>query len=294
MVSLHICLDIITSCNGVSIVRGLGRNMAALGEGAYGKVTVIQTGDKKYALKETILPEFPEELEAAIASVREQDMNLIHSHIIERHWCRFFDNKFQVCMELGKPVYKADERRILHDICQALYFMHSKGFIHRDVKPQNIVQVGKVYKLIDFGLTRKGTCNTALTGYMISRWFRPPELLEAKEDLHYDGRVDMYSLALTAYFLHNQKPLFSGETPVLLKMYKRYKPRGLYKHLICDYKDRFTSKELLKHCSVAPIEGSEGELPHRTGHIAKFAFMLRGGYDVNAKKIGYKGIYNEL
>lgn len=268
--------------------------MAALGEGAYGTVTVVQTGDKKYAQKETILPEFPEEMEVIIACVREQHMNLIHPHIIERHWCRFIDNKFQVFMELGQPVYKADERRILHDICQALYFMHSKGFIHRDVKPQNIVQVGNVYKLIDFGLTRKGTCNTALTGYMISRWFRPPELLEAKDDLHYDGRVDMYSLALTAYFLHRQKPLFSGETPVLLKMYKRYKPRGLYKHLVCDYKDRFTAEQLLKHCSVAPIEGSEGELPYRTGTVATFADMLRGGYDLDAKKIGYKGIYNEL
>ena len=294
MVSPHTCLDIITSCNGVSLRSGLGIIMAALGEGAYGKVTVIRTGDKKYALKETILPEFPEELEAVMASVREQDMNLIHPHVIERHWCRFSDNKFQICMELGKPVYKADERRILHDIGQALHFMHSKGFIHRDVKPQNIVQVGKLYKLIDFGLTRKGTCSTVLTGYMVSRWFRPPELLEAKGDRAYDGRVDMYSLALTAYFLQRQKPLFSGETPVLLKMYKKYKARGLYKHLVCDYEDRFTSKELLQHCSIAPIEGSEGELPYRTGNVAKFASMLRGGYDLDAKKIGYKGIYNEL
>jgi serine/threonine protein kinase len=197
-------------------------------------------------------------------------------------------------MEIGKPVYKADARRILHDIGQALYFMHSKGFIHRDVKPQNIVQVGKVYKLIDFGLTRKGTCNNALSGYMVSRWFRPPELLEAKEDLHYDGRVDMYSLALSAYFLHRQKPLFSGETPVLLKLYKRYTPHGLYKYLICDYKDRFTSEQFLKHCNVAPIDGSEDELPYRTGNVATFVDMLRGGASMLRGGIGYKGIYNEL
>jgi len=294
MVSLHTCLDIITNYNGVILCSGLCITMVSLGEGAYGKVIAIQTNDKKYALKETILPEFPEELEAVMASVREQDMNLIHAHIIKRHWCRFIDNKFQICMELGKPVYKADERRILHDIGQALYFMHSKGFIHRDVKPQNIVQVGKVYKLIDFGLTRKGNCRTVLTGYMVSRWFRPPELLEAKGDRAYDGRVDMYSLALTAYFLHRQKPLFSGDTPTLLKMYKKYKPRGLYKYLVCDYKDRFTSEQLLKQCSVVPIEGSEGELPYRTGNVAKFASMLQGGYDLDAKRIGYKGIYKEL
>ena len=268
--------------------------MVSLGEGAYGKVTAIQTNDKKYALKETILPPFPEELEVAMACLREEAMNLIHRHIIKRHWCRFIDNKFQICMEEGRPVYKADARRILHDIGQALYFMHSKEFIHRDVKPQNIVRVGNVYKLIDFGLTRKGLCGTALTGYMVSRWFRPPELLEAKGDIEYDGRVDMYSLALTAYFFEHQKPLFSGEIPVLLKMYKRHTPRGLYKHLVCDYKDRFTAEQLLNHCGVAPIEGSEGELPHRTGNIAKFAFMLRGGYDVNTRELGHKDIYKEL
>ena len=78
MVSLHTCLDIITNYNGVILCSGLCITMVSLGEGAYGKVIAIQTNDKKYALKETILPEFPEELEAVMASVREQDMNLIH------------------------------------------------------------------------------------------------------------------------------------------------------------------------------------------------------------------------
>ena len=265
-----------------------------LGEGAYGKVNKIKVNDKYFAIKESVLPEYPKEIEVIMACLREEAMNLIHPHIIERHWCRFFDNKFQLCMELGEPVHKADERRILHDITQALYFMHSKGFIHRDVKPENIVRVGKVYKLIDFGLTRKGLCGMALTGYMVSRWFRPPELLKAKGDIVYDGRVDMYSLALTAYFLQHQKPLFSGETPVLLKMYRRHTPHGLYKHLVCDYKYRFTAKQLLQHCKVVPIEGTEGELPYREGNVAEFAKMLRGGYDVNAQELGHKEIYKEL
>lgn len=265
-----------------------------LGQGAYGKVRVIKANKDKFALKETILPEYPNELEVAMACLREEAMSLVHPHIIKRHWCRFFDNKFQLCMEIGKPVYKADGRRILHDIGQALYFMHSNGFIHRDVKPENIVKVGNVYKLLDFGLTREGNCETALTGYMVSRWFRPPELLEAKKDIKYDGRVDMYSLALTAHCLEYEKPLFYGETPELLEMYRKYKPSGLFRLLICDYEDRYTSKQLLEHCKIIPIEGTEGEIPYRTGNIAKFAFMLRGGYDVDAKRLGHKDIYKEL
>lgn len=265
-----------------------------LGEGAYGKVNKIKVNDNYFALKETVLPEYPKEIEVIMACLREEAMNLIHPHIIERKWCRFIDQKFQLCMEMGKPVHKADERRLLHDIAQALYFMHAKGFIHRDVKPENIVQVGKVYKLIDFGLTRKSKCNTSLTGYMISRWFRPPELLRERLDAKYDGRVDMYSLALTAHCLHNQKPLFQGSAVELLKQYRKYTPRGLYKHLICDYRERFTAKELLVYCNMTPIEGTEGELPHREGNVAKFTTMLLGGYDISAKELGHKDIYNEL
>lgn len=265
-----------------------------LGAGVYGNVTKIKVNDKYFALKETKIPEYPKEIEVIMACLREEAMHLIHPHIIERKWCRFWDNKFQICMEMGKPVHKADQRRILHDISQALYFMHSKGFIHRDVKPENIVQVGKAFKLIDFGLTRKNKCNRVLTGYMVSRWFRPPELLQSEGNLQYDGRVDMYSLGLTAYFIHHGKPLFYGETPQLLRMYSNYRPSGLYRFLICDYEHRFTAKQLLDECNVTPIDGTEGELPHREGNVGMFAKMIVDGYDENALEHGYKGIYKEL
>jgi len=265
-----------------------------LGEGAYGQVKKIKVNDTYFALKETIIPEYPEEIEVIMACLREEAMNLIHPHIIERKSCKFIDNKFHLCMELGEPVYKADERRILHDITQALYFMHSKGFIHRDVKPENIVQVGNVYKLIDFGLTRKRHCNRALTGYMVSRWFRPPELLEASRGAHYDGRVDMYSLALTAYYLQHEKPLFQGDARQILSMYNGYTPHGIYKHLICDYRFRYSPRQLLQHCNVTPIEGTEGELPYREGNVAKFAKALLEGNEMVAIGYGHKDIYKEL
>lgn len=265
-----------------------------LGSGVYGRVNKIKVNDTYFALKETVLPEYPTEIEVIMACLREEAMNLIHPHIVERQWSRFFNNKFQICMEMGIQVKKADQRRIVHDISQALYFMHSKGFIHRDVKPENIIKVGKVYKLIDFGLSRKKECSRSMTGYMVSRWFRPPELLKSKGDLKYDGRVDMYSLGLTAYFLQHGKPLFYGETPEILRMYRKYKPYGLYKHMICDYEERFTAEQLLQYCEVAPIEGKEGDVKARAGDIETFTNMLLGGYDETALKYGYEGIYKEL
>ena len=37
---------------------------------------------------------------------------------------------------------------------EAVLCMHEKGYIHRDLKPEQIVKVGDEYKLIDFGTVR--------------------------------------------------------------------------------------------------------------------------------------------
>jgi casein kinase II subunit alpha len=47
-----------------------------------------------------------------------------------------------------------DNRYYLYQLFLALDFCHSKGIMHRDVKPQNIIvnQKEKILKLIDWGL----------------------------------------------------------------------------------------------------------------------------------------------
>ena len=111
-----------------------------------------------------------------------------------------------------------------HDILQALYWMHANGFIHRDVKPQNIIQVGDTFKLIDFGLTRKGSCSSTMTGYTISRYYRPPEMMGTYTSV-YDGRVDVYSLGITIYELRYGMPPFTGDSKTIVKKYKRFTHR---------------------------------------------------------------------
>ena len=66
-----------------------------LGEGAYGKVSKIKVNQKYFALKETILPEYPKEPEVIMACLREEAMNLVHPHIIERKSSVFLNNTFQ-------------------------------------------------------------------------------------------------------------------------------------------------------------------------------------------------------
>ena len=78
-------------------------------EGSIRSSGKIKVNNEHFALKETVLPVYPEEIEVIIACLREEAMNLIHPNIIERKSFRFIDNTFQLCMELGEPVYKADE-----------------------------------------------------------------------------------------------------------------------------------------------------------------------------------------
>lgn len=265
-----------------------------LGSGVYGSVRLVKRDGFVRAVKTSRMPPFPKDLHSVIAALREEACNFEHPHIIKRYWSRWLNGSFQVCMEVAEPITRAPADRVLHDISQALYCLHSHGFIHRDVKPENIVRFGDVYKLVDFGLSRRGLTHSSMTGYTISRWFRPPEMLRVGEDdAEYDGRVDMWSLALTAYLLERGKPLFHGSASDILEQYEKFVPLGVFAHLLCDYEERFTSQQLLKQFGVAPIEGSYLGGKKRD-KLTKFVEMAVGGYDYDVKELGYEGIYNEL
>ena len=97
-----------------------------LGAGEYGTVRCVKVAGQKFAIKTSEIPAFPTNLEQVMAALREEAMTCVHPHIIERIWCRFYDSKFSVCMELGKPVTQASGKQVLQDIGQALRFMHSR------------------------------------------------------------------------------------------------------------------------------------------------------------------------
>ena len=173
---------------------------------------------------------------------------------------------------------------------------HSQGFIHRDVKPDNIVQVGDVYKLIDFGLSRK-MGGGKMTGYMITRWFRPPELLKLKdteEDHKYDGRSDMWSLATTAAYLQSGQPIFYGDVDEILTMYNNYEARGILKYLICDYRDRWTAKQMFENNNIEIIDGSLSEVRQRKGKVEHFVRHLIDGKVEIADEYSHENIYLDL
>ena len=160
-------------------------------------------------------------------------------------------------MEMGIPldVITADPFQVLTCIAAGLQYMHAHGILHRDVKPDNIIRVGNAYKLIDFGLSRpmcKGT--DYLTGYTITRCWRPPELLGNEEDCMYTGKCDVWSLGVVYYqCLHKTLP-FRGNTPQILHAIEQFTPVGVLQHILVHVDDRFTSTQLMEWLKRPPYK----------------------------------------
>lgn len=96
----------------------------------------------------------------------------------------------------------AEVARIGHELCSALAAVHGAGFVHRDIKAENIIQrpSGEVV-LLDFGITRSVdnahqlTVDGMLVGTPLS--MAP----EQHEFLPIDGRTDLYAVGCLLYQL---------------------------------------------------------------------------------------------
>ena len=109
-----------------------------------------------------------------------------------------------------------DWRETLHfatQIAKALEHAHSRGIIHRDIKPHNIMILkdGSV-KVADFGIARVSSAQSTLTREALgSVHYISPEQAKGSK---IDCRSDLYSLGVVMYEMLTGKPPYDGETPV--------------------------------------------------------------------------------
>ncbi|MGZ8411972.1 MAG: serine/threonine-protein kinase, partial [Gemmatirosa sp.] len=100
--------------------------------------------------------------------------------------------------------------RILAEVADALAYAHSRGVVHRDIKPDNILldrDSGRS-TVTDFGIARAAEeeLRLTVTGVAIgSPAYMSPE--QAMGEAELDGRSDQYSLAVVGY------QLLTGELP---------------------------------------------------------------------------------
>ncbi|KAF7784310.1 hypothetical protein Agabi119p4_475 [Agaricus bisporus var. burnettii] len=121
---------------------------------------------------------------------------------------------------------------IFRQIVSGLDHIHTAGYFHRDMKPENVLvttiglhdytsvspvappnaakekDVVAIIKLADFGLARETKSKPPYTEYVSTRWYRAPEVLLMSRD--YSNPVDMWALGTIMAELVNLKPLFPG------------------------------------------------------------------------------------
>jgi casein kinase II subunit alpha len=102
-------------------------------------------------------------------------------------------------------------RFYIYELLKALDFCHSKGIMHRDVKPHNIIieHSQRKLRLIDWGLAEFYHPGTEYNVRVASRYFKGPELLV--DNQLYDYSLDMWSLgAMFAAMIFRRDPFFHG------------------------------------------------------------------------------------
>ncbi len=120
----------------------------------------------------------------------------------------------QYMQKKGAPLNWREALHFITQIMRALSHPHSRGIIHRDIKPHNIMVLrdGSV-KVSDFGIARITSAgqSTLTQEALGSVHYISPEQARGS---HIDARSDIYSAGVVLYEMTTGRLPFEGETPV--------------------------------------------------------------------------------
>lgn len=127
----------------------------------------------------------------------------------------------QTLVEREGPLHPERVTHLLAQLAGALSEAHALGFVHRDVKPANVmVCAGKsgrdVVKVLDFGLVREvgndSDSDDDARQVVGTPLYMSPEAVTTPENV--DARSDVYAIGALGYFLLTGAPPFSGKNAV--------------------------------------------------------------------------------
>ena len=137
-----------------------------------------------------------------------------HPHIVKieelilesGHWCTVLEyikgNNLGEWIEEKGALPEAEAIRYIQQIGEAIEHVHQQGFLHRDIKPLNIIICQSEAKavLIDFGIARDFSQNiTQIHTEYVSKGFAPIEQYDRRSQR--GAYTDIYGLAATLYAL---------------------------------------------------------------------------------------------
>ncbi|MHB8636879.1 MAG: protein kinase domain-containing protein [Fimbriimonadaceae bacterium] len=187
--------------------------------------------NRRVALKELSMPNgsTPQQREERVSRFKREARaagTLAHPNIMTVYELGEEGDRFYIAMEFldghtlrneldtkgALPIGRAVE--IAEDVLRGLEFMHGKGVIHRDIKPDNIqiLSDGRI-KLTDFGIARL-TFEPNLT--MDGQVFGTPSYMSPEQVVgrEIDARSDLFSLGIVLYEMIGGRKPFTGDSVV--------------------------------------------------------------------------------
>ena len=252
----------------------------SIGEGSFGEAYLVEDikSKKQYVLKTVKLnglneQQYNDSLKEALIIQKLDHPNIIK--LYEAFLCNHPRKNLNLIMEfadggdLSDKINKMKERKkhlsedLILDyfiqICLALYHLHNKKIIHRDIKTKNVfLTKNEIIKLGDFGISTQltNTWDFAETVKGTPYYFAP----ELIHNVPYNTKVDIWSLGVLLYELITfELPFQANDLPVLcLNILKgKYSPlpyyvsnglKDLVKNLLkVNPGERPTIKEILKY-----------------------------------------------
>ena len=201
---------------------------ATIGEGAYGVVyKALDKQTQKYVAMKKIRLEVEDD---GIPHTALREISLLkqldHVNIVKLEGKVWDDSRLYLVFTLIDTDLKTFMTNYPNDldtnlirsytsqILEGLAYIHSRGVMHRDLKPQNIlITKDGGLKLADFGLARLFTPNLKpLTIEVVTRWYRAPEILLGCNT--YSSSIDLWSTACIIAEMFMKKALFPGDNEI--------------------------------------------------------------------------------
>ncbi|MES2823917.1 MAG: protein kinase [Pseudomonadota bacterium] len=152
---------------------------------------------------------------------------LVHPNIVSVYDVGIHNGYYFLSMEYipGKDLTQKrldlsllDRLRVIKEIARALDFAGKKGYVHRDVKPENIMlhdEDGRAV-LMDFGIAKPSDTASGMT--QVGTAIGTPHYMspEQAKGLAVDTRADLYSLGVVLFLMVTGRVPYDGESAVVV------------------------------------------------------------------------------
>ena len=154
-----------------------------------------------------------------------------------KNWCileEFVEGDTLGYLLQGALFSPEETRKIIRQVCQGLWVLHSMDAVHRDVKPENVILRGSEAVLIDFDAARlhkpEHDTDTLILG---TTGFAAPEQYGLSQT---DPRSDIYSVGILMNVMltgqHPSKRLAEGRLGRVVERCTRVNPRRRYPNVL--------------------------------------------------------------